>query len=200
MTIYILDNDAKKIAESLDDRSLEKMTRDIAYVLCAVHWEENKDLFNEEIISFLGTQKILGWTPWVLECMENYLYFLSLFDCCLNELYIRNLRGVLRTSLGDIHFILFVAVGCRGDSFLPNNGGVQTPFPLVMPESHKITAFEDDYNFCVVMSYRNHYQIKLKRRIEAHKEANNASFMLVKGKSFEEVNWTNRKAPEWLVI
>lgn len=38
MTIYILSEDPKETAQFLDDKSLDKMIRDISQVLCNVHY------------------------------------------------------------------------------------------------------------------------------------------------------------------
>ncbi len=48
MTIFILDHDPKKIAEMLDDKSLTKMIKDVAQVLCDAHEEVLQKQYNPE--------------------------------------------------------------------------------------------------------------------------------------------------------
>jgi len=89
VTIYILDNDLKKIAEALDDKSLNKMIKNIAQVLCNVHhkigmdWLRTFDTDNkwentQKFRSIPLTKTFLdapgAWEDWARECKANYLY------------------------------------------------------------------------------------------------------------------------------
>jgi hypothetical protein len=99
MTIYILSNYHKETAIMLDDRSLEKQIKDIAQVLCNVHWhsewKEVKDpryniplSWKEEVIKGSGKRKITSigqWSLWARECKANYLYLVELGRACIDE-------------------------------------------------------------------------------------------------------------------
>jgi hypothetical protein len=106
MTIYILDNDPKKIAEYLDDNSLDKMIKGIAQVLCNVHHDLIEDRFFESA-KYSGHCKnvrdkwkleiplksicvskngLLQWSQWARECTANYFYLVELAEICSREL------------------------------------------------------------------------------------------------------------------
>jgi len=108
MTIYILDDNPVECAKMLDDKSLNKMIKDIAQVLCNVHEErlnkafkiineakiaEDEELrknmsfyqmeqlikYDEDIPLQYKTNKfLLEWSLWARKCKANYLYLVEL--------------------------------------------------------------------------------------------------------------------------
>jgi hypothetical protein len=98
MKIYILSNTMQEIAEYLDDRSLDKMIKAIAQVVCNVH----NDLINDSFFEsskysdhcrdmrdqlrseiplepiFAFKTGILQWSQWVRECVANYNHLVKL--------------------------------------------------------------------------------------------------------------------------
>lgn len=93
MTIYILDNDPVKCAQSLDDKSLNKMIKDIAQVLCNVHRkiEFDKHYMYVTNIPLKPTDWDSKWSQWARECRANYLYLVDLLETCLGEYSFRKL-------------------------------------------------------------------------------------------------------------
>lgn len=100
MTIYTLSQDHAETARWLDDRSLDKMIKDIAQVLCNVHWyifipdldvisagKIPPNLFQVSNIPlrFGMTQSISRWSQWARECRANYLWLVNLLDHLLWE-------------------------------------------------------------------------------------------------------------------
>lgn len=100
MTIYILSQDHAETARWLDDRSLDKMIKDIAQVLCNVHWyifipdldvisagKIPPNLFQVSNIPlrFGMTQSISRWSQWARGCRENYFWLVALACVCLQE-------------------------------------------------------------------------------------------------------------------
>lgn len=86
--IYILDEDPKKTAEYLDDRSLGRMIKAIAQVLCNAHHEQSDyiddpDYFDTNIPLewdgfILKKTKNSEWSQWARQCRANYLYLVEL--------------------------------------------------------------------------------------------------------------------------
>lgn len=98
--IYILDNDPKLTAQYLDDKSLDKMIKDIAQVLCNAHHELNWKQYQlgqkrisdvPMLFTEYGTNKGLDeWSQWARECFSNYKYLVELGIECCREFHFRN--------------------------------------------------------------------------------------------------------------
>lgn len=91
--IYILDNDPKNIAKYLDDKSLDRMIKDIAQVLCNVHCSfiaENDSSYKFNIQQIMDIFKLKDyyiktsiklydkWSQWSRERKNNYLYLIEI--------------------------------------------------------------------------------------------------------------------------
>lgn len=102
MTILILDNSPEEIAKALDDKSLDKMIKSIAQVLCNVHWLENGEsiecslcryyavrmkkstcnCLSKNKIPLPSTQVLYKWSQWARECVANYKWLVELGLAC----------------------------------------------------------------------------------------------------------------------
>lgn len=86
--IYILDTDPKKIAEYIDDNSLDNIIKDISQALCNVHYELQMFGFDKtkEIpldVSIDYTHHTIEWSLWATKCVANYEYLVELgLECC----------------------------------------------------------------------------------------------------------------------
>lgn len=162
MTIYILDNDPKKIAEYLDDKSLDKMIKDIAQVLCNVHCSfiaENNKEYKPDIMQLIDVFKLKDyfiknplklydkWTQWARECVANYKYLVNLGYALCDEWQLRctykygeskhhKLRQVLAWALLFEPILPAGEMLCTADMPSSNSIDIMTPFPLVMPKSY----------------------------------------------------------------
>lgn len=161
MTIYILDNDPKLCAQYLDDKSLDKMIRDIAQVLCNIHHilineDWGRQLYEDTSFSRLEAHndvplkenKICLWAEWARKCEANYLYLLRLGQLLCYEFSKRfNFLASYPQKIHESEKIIDWASDNVPD--LPNNqnyfnagadiylvNGVTTPFPLVMPKKY----------------------------------------------------------------
>jgi len=190
MTIYILDNDHKKIAEYLDDKSLDKMIKNIAQVLCDVH------LFK----SFFHSKEIKDkWSRWARECKANYLYLVELGFTLYSESVFRfglkkinaNRRDVIRWCYENVPDLPKRCFSCGDDSESHMcqkcwNDKRPNSFPLVMPKKYIVDGFDpNDFDkegngqSLTIQSYRNYYRAnKLKQNIQ---------------------KWTRRQKPDWLI-
>ena len=203
MSIYILDNNPAECAKMLDDKSLDKMIKDIAQVLCNVHHElsdyiNDADYFDDDIpLCWSGHSlkhyKNAEWSSWATECNANYLYLVNLGLACsyeieihrkirsnYNKKYAEILRWARENIPGDFHKCVSVStLSCLGKCGLP----------MIMPK--KFIKLCSDINgdatdnlpeFMVIQSYRNYYQAKLRQKPEC--------FTI----------YTNRKKPEWITL
>lgn len=144
--IWILDSTPEAIAQALDDRSLSRIIKDIAQVLCNVshilHWEyleENKcckeprpdcgcyydTLNNEETPlqpnSYLDKNYLIRWAVWARTCLANYHYLCDLAQECIVEFYFRKNLDFNRI-VGSLNLSrttgIDYAVWCIGGSIL----------------------------------------------------------------------------------
>lgn len=197
MTIYIVYTDYTLCAEYFDDKSLKKMIKDIAHVLCNVHhiFNERKILnIDKGIIievpieykKYKSFEPLAQWAEWIRECRANYNYLVNLgMHCCIELISYREILECKKYQL---------AIDLASDNIpdLPNLGGhprlgyaYMTEFPLVMPKKYlKIYPYS---MVQVIDSYRNYYQEKINNH-------------LTKFKHYDFLNWTKRKKPDWLSI
>jgi hypothetical protein len=92
--IYILDENPQTCAKMLDDKSLDKMIKSIAQVLCNVHYHLIDKTGHcgcgaispplDCTISF-----IKGFAVWGAECLANYRYLTALGAVCCDEYTLR---------------------------------------------------------------------------------------------------------------
>lgn len=171
MTIYILDNDPKKCAEALDDRSLEKMIRSIALALCNVHHAilgcyGHKDIdkiknYPDIPLPYSHKKSIERWAKWaghIEGCKGNYIYLAKLGNYCCVE-YNTN-REILK-NIKYYAIITWLSCNIPNLPFVFGYCGDNRPvFPLVIPKKYWEQSIrpEDIY-----LSYRNYYKEKLKK-------------------------------------
>jgi hypothetical protein len=111
MTILILDESHEETAKFLDDKSLGKMIKSVAQVLCNAHWQNHLQLRDKELRPPLQREGFSVWTEWASLCIANYRYLVSLglalcdewifrfmdeedFNSDYEAHHIRNLRSV----------------------------------------------------------------------------------------------------------
>lgn len=227
MTIFILDNDPQKIAEYLDDRSLDSMIKDIAQVLTGCHQAI------PEYWVFKNTINHLKWIKWARECKANYLYLVDLGISCTEERYHRLGKFVTKRE-HDVEYESCVeykelkaeAVIDWANENVPNlpdtmqsAGGfymddetagvfIQLPpitgvtlFPLVIPKKYQpyqLNCEDHPKEFEIIVSCRNYYQAKLKP-----KPCRKHDCCLYANKGYcltNEVKWTNRSKPDWVQL
>ena len=205
MTIYILDQDPKKCAQYLDDRSLDNMIGDIAQVLCNVHRILNSEECKKHNLPLNPDHRdfILKCQKWARECEANYLYFVEIGISLIFE---RNERqDWMGNSRDNFFYKNNKIIEWAGENIpdLPHSGfyrdekglhsvpdnistHLHTPFPLVMPKKYHFYEF-GNLKPVIIESYRNYYQAKLKQRMD---------------KMFKDdlhkIKWTRREKPEWL--
>lgn len=218
MTIYILDNDPKKCAEMLDDRSLNCMIRDIAHVLCNVHW-----ILYPENNPPLKPKMDCDFSRWARNCVANYKYLLELGQQCCIELNYR-MKGLRENQIKLEKILLWTGnnipdlqnrdneLECECHQCYECFKTFHQPFPLVMPNKYIDNGYkyqQDDMIDCIIDSYRDCYQAKLtkEKRLKLKKKCghdscwysnNNQNGMCHKQNL--EPFWTNRNKPEWLSI
>jgi hypothetical protein len=179
MTIYILDNDPVKCALALDDKSLDKMIRSIAQVLCNVHWliDSDETEYNREYpytknvswpiewASFADCD--CKWTHWIAECVANYNYLVTLGISCDWELAHRN-NFKLSKKYHDIFEWARDNTPSLSECACKKYGKMcecKVIPPIVMPKKYIKYAYNDDINETCISSYRNYYQSKLTKKL-----------------------------------
>ncbi len=186
--IYILDQDPRKTAEYLDDKSLDKMIKDIAQALCNVSISLRIDkalsrdnyALSDTPLDYSLDKKILAWKEWARECEANYLYLVELGMQCGHEINSRGpqnnkktynaLKGIVwaRDNVPDL------PIKC------PSYNKGMTEFPAAKPKYLRADT---------IRTYRNYYKSKL------YKEEKNSIYITNKGL---HAVWTERNKPEWL--
>lgn len=96
MTIYIVYNDTTECANALDDKSLEKMIKEIAQTLCTVHYvflHFHKEVNDYKIPLTYKLNKpnysFFRWVNWAHECVANYHFLAKLGTQYAKELIYR---------------------------------------------------------------------------------------------------------------
>lgn len=213
MTIYIIDNDPKKLAENLDNKSLDLMIKNIARVLCNVHHinQERIDLGldkNRSVIipqipykKYKSYEPIAQWTDWARECKANYLYLIKLGMICCDEHAHRFFVPGENHPIVKYERVLELCITNVPD--LPESKkdippgviieGYITSFPLVMPKIYQKHYDKcESHGFNVIYLYRNYYQAKLTK-------IDNCSCPKCHGMlPYHHNEWTNRQRPEWV--
>lgn len=220
MTIYILDDDTKKIAEALDDKSLDWMIKDIANVFKIVHGK----------IEFISSG-INDWSKWARQCVANYEYLVSLgMELCIEYQY-RFGKSCWYCDEGyddedctclplnghhkDAHKKQLVIEWARDNiPDLPtwiitkgiSNVYDPTPFPIVIPKKYLIMRLNSSpYGYdpqpIALESYRKYFEYKVYKKVlgtaSLLEDTVPKIFTYDAGKL---PKWTHREKPDWLNI
>lgn len=203
MTIFILSQDHAETAKWLDDRSLDKMIKDIAGNIIRLHdeLESITPLDYGSLVSFAH----LDWLKWLLQCRANYLWLVSLLDHLLWEQIFRfkklhdgKYHEIFKWARDNVHDLpervkikQYIGAGYFGEIATDI-----TP-PVVMSRKyHALTPYskpedcgssDGGLEIDVFESYRNYYQARLNRK---------EPFMQFKKKAV----WTRREKPEWIKL
>jgi len=188
--IYILGT-PQETAQALDDKSLDRMIKDIAQVLCNVHWLDHAIRYSPNLERFEKLENSVplkekslntcSWSQWAKDCEANYLYLVELgLELMVEHVYPR--------CLGPTNKYMEAILWAKGNvPVLTGDEYMTCPlyFPLVMPKKYyRCNCDEKGYFRCdwgseqinTIESYRNYYRSKLKG---------------------SEV-WTRREKPDWL--
>ncbi len=189
MTIYILDDDPNKCAEYLHDKSLTDMLRDIAQVLCNVHWLQFKKTNKihevplqsknmvpriNKVNGKINHTHVSEWTKWASESESNYIYLCNLGI----ELY---LESVYRFSINKINMkYKDVIRWCwyNVPNFVENK---EFKLPLIIPNKYKKVYSYNEGS--IVIQFNRKYFNEIIGNLEEYK-----------------LKWTKRKKPEWLKV
>lgn len=218
MTIYILDNDHKLNAQYLDDKSLNKMIKDIAQVLCNVHWKHQRATYRYQKYNIplnVKENKTWNvWTGWTIQARANYLWLEDLGEQCLKESFYRHaktqadgtrfiaphkLEHIIRWARDNIPDLPRASEGYRRH----NNENFITPLPLVMHKKYREYAetydpTDNTREDLIIPAYRNYYQVKL-TQTQCFKH--DACIYTKQNKCLQtQPSWTNRQKPDWLNI
>lgn len=210
--IYILDEDPKKCASYLDDKSLNQQIKDIAEILCLVcTWNTTFGQYTEIPLNYykddVPLKRILipkwmfSWAKWAEECKANYMYLVELLNKCLLEYHLRfvpktpycreskyfmkwdKIYRWARDNVPDLPIIWTKAILPSDDI----NLGDRTSLPLIMPKKYIHECFK-----------------------YAQPQALDRDIMLVKSyrnfyqaklrqrKRNPKATYTNREKPEWV--
>lgn len=217
MTIYILDNDSKKIADYLDDKSLDKMVQELAIVLCNAHCKyTQKPIYAVRADTLLPARRPNHkFAVWARECVANYKYLVNLGYALCDEWQLRctykygeskhhKLRQVLAWALLFEPILPAGEMLCTADMPSSNSIDIMTPFPLVMPKSYikeAEVANPEKWGHIdnCMYAYRVYYQANLKKTLlkELQKEKKKWTGEKWVGSSIE---WTRRFQPEWIML
>lgn len=196
MTIFILDQDPQKIAEYLDDKSLDKQIREIAQTLCNVHHivTPRNQPSPATPLEWKGPLKDGSdgqWSEWASECKANYEWLALLGGACSKEFSYRLVNPNPKSAIDklNIYHKLDNVIGWAEANCpkLPDSE-TTTPFPLAMPAKFKFPFQRGEWppagkNSPVILdstikAYLSYYQAKLQ------------------GKP----TWTRQERPAWLEL
>ncbi len=215
MTIYILDHEPKKTAEYLDDKSLDKIIKDIAQILCNVHYETSLTVDFENAPTFpKDFAKNSKWSQWARGCKANYFYLVQLGYAIGKELIHRDLakknnyanRMLIDWAANNVPDLPLIGIYESNTQKHYMLNGLHAPFPLVMPKKYQIGLIYKD-NEVTIKSYRAYYKVKLNQKMNwykrgliqegiVHLDKNDIEMMLEN----LQIKWTNRKKPDFLEI
>jgi hypothetical protein len=185
MTIYILGT-LQETAIALDDKSLDQMIKDIAQVLCNVHYLEciYTPLNNDQKLSELTkniplqlqnnekglTASYDSWTQWARECVANYSLLVELALAGSDEWTWRRSDPKLDPQFHKCHSVIEWLEDNIPD--LPDSPFLDliTSLPRIMPNKYEINII----NFFA--NYKIYYAHTLPK----------------------DVTWTRREKPKWL--
>lgn len=217
MTIYILDKDPQKIAEYLDDYSLNKMILNIAQVLCNAHFIHplKEGICASSWIPLLQTKEC-KWSEWVRKCKANYLYLAELGIASLKQYNYRfdlNLHMIeqamidghplewARDNVPDLPLHVFEK-DFMGHETIMNGllGNLHTSIPLVMPKKYRDS--ENIYEIFGGSIFYFPYVDRGHGYIEVCPYDAYTYYYLAKLKQSknEDIIWTFRKQPIWVSL
>lgn len=229
MTIFILSENHQETAQFLDDKSLDKMIRDIAQVLCNVHWlDENNDVDTYNYPNGIkwpvewasSADCRCRWTQWARRCKANYLYLVELGLCCCNEQFYRGNRKFhkfsraiswARDNVPSLKSCTnkekLCTPECRESSCLWDRE--HTSVPLIMPIKYMKLWYRDSFYHedddikenALINSYRAYYQAKIEQRYNKRPCLGTPHiFATVCIHCIWDSWWTNRQKPEFIKI
>lgn len=216
MTIYILSEDHTQTAKWLDDKSLDRQIKDIAQVLCNVHYQSNDVRSTEGLLNLrripmqlrqCNRLYIFEWSQWARQCRANYLWLVDLLNECLKEyIYNRiiphNMYQVLCWARDNVPDLPVKPMDIKSENVIRDIYGNYTmPLPIIMPKKYKVYGQGDEYDVggsILVYTYRNYYQATL---IKKYKKIKEDAMRIVEDyvavKQFNYL-WTLRHQPEWI--
>ncbi len=223
--IYILDNDPKLCAEMLYDKSLEKMIKDVAQVLCNVHHitfsAGDRSITNTDHLegrTILCKEKLFAWVKWGCQCKANYLYLVELGLICIEEYrsrfdtYSPYYNDKRKVKFNNKYYDIFIwardnvpdlyqehTSSCIEFNAYPCDGGCMQGTdlrPFPLVMPKKYITVEHKGSIAIE-SYRNYYRAKLQFKQTG---INLCEYSNDCDKCLEAYNiqWTNRSKPEWL--
>ena len=207
MTIFILDEDQKKCAKYLDDKSLENMIKDIAHILRNI-WDIESPLLKHNFSSIDNLYHFDKWSLWGRECKANYLYLVELGNYLIEEYLHRFKRHTKKFNKQDKYFRIFIwAINnipdlplhkfekCILNKDVIVSGGLlgnqHGDIPLLMPLKYLSTVNDSSGRYKetnVIQSYRNYYNEKLKQKLLKKHPCDNMNVL-----------WTKRQKPDWIL-
>jgi hypothetical protein len=215
--IYIIDSDPTKCAQALDDKSLNVMIRDIAQVLCNVHYiyEAYDMLYDVSKVPLkVKTKTILAedqWSQWARECVANYKYLVELGLALCVEFSRRSDR-LADSKDGDadfdIHPLNKTIRWARdnvpdlpipiGSMVIDTNNvahTIRTPFPLVMPKKYILSIPYN--NGKEVMAHIDNGTTEWDT-VSSYRNYYQAKLTIRMAKVDNKIVWTNREKPQWI--
>lgn len=217
MSIYILDENHEECAKMLDDKSLDKMIRDIAHVLCNVHWRtywhEGIDKYRIKTlpsIKYVINKNIKLWEDWANKSKINYEFLCRLGEQLCIE---KNFRHDLKLGFFKKWKIIYWArdnvpdlsecphnfckrqcndilgtMNFESNQFKICHEEYKFNLPLILPKKYWC-GDGTKFNTSIIQSYRNYYEAKLKTKYKCR---------WVEIGCIKCPQWTNREKPEWI--
>jgi hypothetical protein len=204
MTIFVLDADLQKAAQYLDDKQLNKQIKEIAQVLCNVHWmirvpcpvcdvgdaEDGctclpiNNLEGKPLAPKLNNFEWDEWSQWARECIANYKWLVEFGWRCLEEYWYRHISPNLtvlidektRTFINRWEKYRQIILWSKINKPDLLECAEITLLPVDVPEKYKFVGQVMKYEYYVIHSYRDYYIAKLKK----------------------SKTWTKRKWPDFL--
>lgn len=220
MTIYILDEEIKKCAQYIDDRSLGIMIEYISKVLCNVHHSINRfrvdfmgmDKFSHKIppLDECNNFSIIKWKNWASECRHNYLWLIELGLELINEwswryhdpkceVRFHKFHPVIKWAKGNIPDLPKLYEDFELEKYKsPRVMEIMSEIPIIVPKKYltRYGLINPESND-LILSYRNYYKSKFNKKCIKHDACiYSLSYCCLKLKPA----WTRRQSPEWLYI
>lgn len=215
MTIYILGT-PEETAQALDDKSLKKMIKSIACVLCnAWHVTKSNSALSDSVkyekieipircTEYKDFDDATQWRYWARDCRANYFYFVELGLVCCEEWRKRydklnRYQSIIEWTKDNVPNL---------PHHYADDLTLKSPFPYLMPKKYILQAInsvapfriaiQQDYEVSpAINAYRNYYTAKIKHYKIIEDEDDRGKFMrTIQVKALPV--WTGREKPEWL--